>query len=266
MFALNYGGHEPTNQPEPEQQQPDLAAQLEQERKAREALEQQVKDLRHHSIRSTETANQQINLLRCHLNEQLRPQAQSTTPAPQSDDWMSMLTGGSSNTPAPATQGERLMTPSEVRRMIQEEDQRKAQAHYQETQKVEELNSRFMAEYPDLAKNQAAVKLIQNQFLAVSNLRPDLPAESRYRLAVDNVQQEMLPLLGTHTVPKDPPKEKPKANPYMPSIFAPPPGQASLDTRLGQGAVDSSSLEDKYARRQKEIAQWNKDRAKLQGR
>ena len=265
MFGINYGGQEPAQQEAPQQQQVDLAAQLKQEREAREALEQQVKDLRNHSLRSTETANQQINLLRGQLTEVVRPQATpATSAAPASDDWMSMLSGGA---PAAApAQGERLMTPSEVRRMIQEEKQREAQAHYQEAAKIEELNSRFMVEYPDLAANPAAIKAIKNQFTAVSNLRPDLPADQRYRLAIDNVQQELLPLLGSNAqdAPRDT-KPKEKANPYMPNIFAPPPGQQSLDRRL-TGAVDGRSLEDKFSAREKEIKEWQKQRAKMQGR
>lgn len=268
MFGINMGQEAPQQEP-PKQQQPDLAAQLAEERAQREKLQEQVQHLRDHSMRSADTANQQISLLRGQLAEAVRPQAQHAPAQPTDDGGIfSFLNGGAAPTQTPANaQGERLMTPSEVRRMIQEEKQREAQAHYAEAQKIEELNSRFMAEFPELAKNPNAIAAVRNQFQAVSNLRSDLPAEQRYRLAIDNVQQQLMPLLAPPASPKDSKEKKPdtQPNPYMPNVFAPPPGHQSLNSRLN-GGVDVRSLEDKFSAREQELKQWRQQQAKQQGR
>lgn len=269
MFGVNYGGDNPQQAAasQADQTQEDIRKELERERESRQRLEQQVNDLRNHQLRSAEASSQQISLLRGQLAEAVRPQAQAAAPAQANvtDDWMSFLGNGApqqQQQSAPQQQGG-LFSEQQVRSIIQKEKEREAQAHFAEAQKVQELNARFVAEFPELRENQTAIRLIQNQFQAVSNLRPDLPAETRYKMAVDNVRTEMLPLVAA---PKEKNKEKEPVdkqptNPYMPSIFAPPPGQASLQTRLG--IVDDRSLEDKMAKRQQEIVQQQKQQAKL---
>ena len=256
-----FGGpaSEPTGQPVQSN------AEVEQLKKQLDEMNAKFEAQRNLLLQTQTTNNQEINLLRRQLSDtvsQNRGQHSEPTNPPQTDDWMSYLT---SNNPqaqqAPSSQPKPL-TQEDVRRLFLEHEQAKEMAHAQERQKVAELDARFHVEHPDLAKDPNAVALIRNQFLALSQVRPDLSAEQRYQFAVDNVRKDVLPNL---KIPAAPAKEKsqPKPqtnNPYMPNVFAAPPGRSNVSEIFGM--VDHTPMEEKFSAREKELLQWQQNRNK----
>lgn len=234
-------------------------------------LESQLKEMnqkfeqqRNLLLQSTNNHNQELNLLRKQLEEAVtrntgRPQADP--PAGKTDSWMDLLgMPDQGNGQQPQQNSKRPLTEEEVRRIYQEEENRKLQAQAMEHQKVEQLNARFQVEHPELAKDPNAVALIRNQFLALSQVRPDLTAEQRYQFAVDNVTKDLLPNLKIPAKGKDPdPKKQPASNPYMPNIFQAPPGRGNVQDVM-TGMIDNRSVEEKYAAREKQMREWSQKR------
>lgn len=211
-------------------------------------------------LQSTNNHSQEISLLRKQLSEAVsrntgRPEP--AAPSGNSDNWMEFL-GVNPQQSQPQQQSQQPLTAEEVRRIYQEEEARKQQAHAQEHQKVEQLNARFAVEHPELAKDPNAVTLIRNQFLALSQVRPDLTAEQRYQFAIDNVVKDVLPNLKIQQPVKEQPKPKATNNPYMPNIFAAPPGRGNVQEIMGM--VDTRSENEKFADREKQMRDWQKSR------
>ena len=255
------GVPEPTGQ-QPPSSSPDV------EKLSRELAEmnQKFEAQRNLLLTSQATSSQQLDLLRKQLSETVSRQhgPEPQQQAPQTDDWMSFLANSGQQPSQPAAPPQQKpLTADEVRRIYQEEEHRKQVQHSQEVQKVDALNARFAVEHPELAKDPNAVALIRNQFLALANLRPDLPAEQRYQFAIDNVVKDVLPNL--QMAPKEPrqtqaqPKQQP-ANPYMPNVFAAPPGRGNVQEIMGM--VDTTPMEQKFANREKELLNWQKNRNK----
>lgn len=212
-------------------------------------------------LQSTNNHTQEISLLRKQLSEAVtkstgRPEP--AAPSGNSDNWMEFL--GVNQQQSQPQQSNQPLTAEEVRRIYQEEEARKHQAQAMEAQKVEQLNARFAVEHPELAKDPNAVTLIRNQFLALSNIRPDLSAEQRYQFAIDNVVKDVLPNLKIpqQTQPKEPSKPKSTNNPYMPNIFAAPPGRGNVQEVMGM--VDTRTEQEKFAHREKQMLEWQKNR------
>jgi hypothetical protein len=152
-------------------------------------LNQRIAENTRYYNQQLDAQNQKVEMLRSQLAEQLRPANVNPTTPSESDDWLSII-----STPNPSPPQGTAITEQQARGLVQQELSRQQQAYQQEAQKVAQLNQRFAQEYPELNQDEAARTLIQNQFLNLSSLRPDLPAEERYKLAIAN-SLELLPKL-----------------------------------------------------------------------
>lgn len=248
-----FGGQAPENNA----QQPDPNSEVAQLKKQLEEVNNKFENQRNLLLQQSNQHNQELGLLRRQLSESVSRTNGQTLPEPQqqvqTDDWMSFLGGGTtSSQPAPTQQTQKPLTEAEVRRIWAEEEQKKQMAMHQEHQRIETLNARFEVEHPELAKNPQAAAIIRNQFLAATNLRPDLPAEQRYQLAIANAK-DLLPQI---PVPQQEKKAKnPPNNPYMPNIFGAPPSRVSNQNLANM--VDYTPQEERFAQRQEQMKQWS---------
>ena len=259
-FSL-FGGAEDANQSPAPTNAPDPQELIRKQQEELEKVNQRLAENTRYYNQQLDVQNQKVDLLRAQLAEQLRPaQAQPQAAPADSDDWLSLI-----SSPAPAQPQASPITEQQARALVQQELTRQQQAYQSEYQKVNQLNQRFAQEYPELNQDEAARTLIQNQFLNLASLRPDLPVEERYKLAVSN-SLELLPRLKPVTQQREQTQQVRKrsndTSGYMPvqgqgaPAGAPPPTNVPafadprpVHERIARAQVDMQKMQQSYANR-----------------